>query len=311
MLTPDEVVSINSLLKARSRQYLAAYEEAWLFPEKSGLIAWEDIGRVLLPPSDMLWQFGGELYIGYKDGSTQYQDAFGRSDASHRFLKKPLRTAPAPNDSCGCGSGRRYKKCCSGMAIENRPPWDVYSIRDRNLMFCNAVVDILGLNKGKTWEDVRRELSNDQVKSVHEKLEMLWPKDTNIADLLPRPDRRVFRTVYMGLIDPRTIALSVISSLAYFDEIVIMNPFPNPVYIDPEYSPHAIAGTAQITDAQERERFVDATTVYRCWPCPSSSRSNGIQHRFSALYDGNDQKARGGLGTEEGRNATGRSLAQR
>ncbi len=268
MLTPDEVVSINSLLKARSRQYLAAYEEAWLFPEKSGLIAWEDIGRVLLPPSDMLWQFGGELYIGYKDGSTQYQDAFGRSDASHRFLKKPLRTAPAPNDSCGCGSGRRYKKCCSGMAIENRPPWDVYSIRDRNLMFCNAVVDILGLNKGKTWEDVRRELSNDQVKSVHEKLEMLWPKDTNIADLLPRPDRRVFRTVYMGLIDPRTIALSVISSLAYFDEIVIMNPFPNPVYIDPEYSPtqspaqHKSQMLKNVSVLLTLQPFIDAGLVH-------------------------------------------------
>ena len=36
MLTPDQVVSINSLLKARSRKYVGAYEEAWLFPEKPG-----------------------------------------------------------------------------------------------------------------------------------------------------------------------------------------------------------------------------------------------------------------------------------
>ena len=238
MLTADEVVAINSLLKTRSRQYAAAYEEAWLFPEKTGLIDWEDIGRVLLPPSDMLWSFGGEIYIGYKDGSTQYQDAFGRTDTSHEFLKKKaLLTAPAANDPCGCGSGRRYKKCCSGMAIEDRPPWDIYSIRDRNRMFCNAVIDILGLNKRKTWEDVRRELSNDQVKSIHEMLKMLWPRDTNIANLLPRPDRRVFRAIYMGLIDPRTIDASVISSLAYFDEIVILNPFPNPVYMNSEYSP--------------------------------------------------------------------------
>ncbi len=238
MLTPDEVVSINSLLKIRSRQYLAAYEEEWLFPEKTGLVSWKDIGRVLLPPRDMLWHFGGEIYIGYKDGLTHYQDAFGRTDMSHKFLNKnaPL-TAPAPNDPCGCGSGRRYRKCCRGMASEDRPPWDIYSIRDRNLTFCNAVVDILGLNKRKTWEDVRRQLSNDQVKTIHEMLEMLWPKDTNIADLLPRPDRRVFRAVYMGLIDPRTIDVSVISSLAYFDEIVILNPFPNPTYMSPEYSP--------------------------------------------------------------------------
>ena len=154
------------------------------------------------------------------------------------------------------------------MAIEDRPPWDVFSIRERNLIFCNAVVDILGLNKGKTWEDVRRELSNDQVKGIHKMLEMLWPKDTNIADLLPRPDRRVFRTVYMGMIDPRTIALSVISSLAYFDEIVIMNPFPNPAYIEPEFSPtqspekHKSQMLKNVIVLLTLEPFIDAGIVH-------------------------------------------------
>ncbi|MYB75744.1 MAG: hypothetical protein F4X83_01315 [Chloroflexi bacterium] len=291
MLTPDEVVSINSLLKRRSRQYLAAYEESWLFPEQAGSISWEDIGKILLPPSDMLGQFGGELYIGFEDGSTKYQDAFGRTDTRHEFLKKKaLETEPAPNDLCGCGSGRRFKKCCSGVAIENRPPWDVYSIRDRNLIFCDAVVDILGLNKGKTWEDVRRELSNDQVKSVHEMMEMLWPKDTNIADLLPRPDRRVFRTVYMGFIDPRTIALSVISSLAYFDEIMILNPFPNPVYINPEFSPtqspeqHKSQMLKNVSLLLALEPFIDAGLVHLV-PDPMEFNTD-FRHTMMAMAKG-------------------------
>ena len=92
VLTPDEVVAINSVLKARSRQYLAAYEETWLFPENTELVAWKDIGRVLLPPSDVVWDFGGETYIGYKDGSMHYQDAFGCTDSSHDqtdFLYQP------------------------------------------------------------------------------------------------------------------------------------------------------------------------------------------------------------------------------
>ena len=269
MLTPDGVVLVNSLLKKRSRQYLAAYEEAWLFPEKTGLVAWGDIGRVLLPPSDMLGGFGGEVYIGYKDGSTQYQDAFGRPDTSHVYLrKKVLLTEPAANDPCGCGSGRRYRKCCSGMVIEDRQPWDIYSIRDRNLMFCNAVIDILGLNTKKTWEEVRRKLSNDQVKNIHEMLKMLWPRDTNIAILLPRPDRRVFRAVYMGFIDPRTIEVSVISSLAYFDEIVILNPFPNPLYMNPEYSPtqspaqHKSQMLKNVSVLLTLQPFIDAGIVH-------------------------------------------------
>ena len=237
-LSAEDVTTINLLLKSRSRRYVAGYEESWLLPEKTASDAWKDIAQVLLPPTDLLWNFGGETYIGYEDGSTEYQDEFGRTDPSHKFLKK--KRVPgnlSPNDPCGCGSGRRYRKCCRGRAIEDRPPWDVYSIRRRNLMFCNAVSGILGLNKGKTWEDVRRELSDGQVKNIHEVVEMLWPKDTDLADLLPRPDSRVFRAVYMGLSDPRTISVSVISALAYFDEIFVVNPFPNPAYIAQEHSP--------------------------------------------------------------------------
>ena len=236
-LTRDEVVSINSLLKARSRRFLAAYEREWVFPELDSTVAWEDIGKVLLPPSDGLWDFGGEVFVGYKDGKTSYRDPFGRSEPGHESLKKKARSAPAPNDPCGCGSGRRYRRCCLGIPDTDRPPWDVYSIRERNRIFFNATVDILGLNEGKDWDDVRRDLSDEQVKRIHETLETLWPTDTNFAELLPRPDRRVFRAVYMGLIDPRTIAEAVIGPLAYFDEIFVLNPFPNPRYMSPEYSP--------------------------------------------------------------------------
>ena len=148
-LTRDEVVLINLLLKARSRRFLAAYEHEWLFPERPCTIAWEDIRRVLLPPSDGLWDFGGEVFVGYKDGSTSYRDPFGRAEPGHEYLNKKARPTPAPNDPCGCGSGRRYRRCCLGTPDGDRPPWDVYGIRERNRAFLNAIVDILGLNKGK------------------------------------------------------------------------------------------------------------------------------------------------------------------
>jgi hypothetical protein len=116
-------------------------------------------------------------------------------------------------------------------------PTDVFGIRERNLMFFRAIENILGLNTGKSWEDVRRELSDEQVKKIHTTYAALWPKDTNIADLLPRPDARVFRALYVGLIDPRTIATSVIGWLRYFDEIIVLNPFSNATLMRPEYSP--------------------------------------------------------------------------
>ena len=85
VLTSEEVVSINALLKTRSRRYLAAYEKAWLFPDKEGAVPWEDIGKILLPPSDMLWQFGGETYIGYEDGSVGYHDELAAPTPSTSF----------------------------------------------------------------------------------------------------------------------------------------------------------------------------------------------------------------------------------
>jgi hypothetical protein len=120
---------------------------------------------------------------------------------------------------------------------DERPPWNLSSIRERNLMFANAVLNILGLNKGKTWDDVRRDMRDEQVTQIHEVLGALWPRDTNVAQLLPRPDNRVSRAVFAGIIDPRTVGATVIGWLMYFDEIVFLNPFTNPSYVRPEYSP--------------------------------------------------------------------------
>ena len=268
-LSSQEVISINTLLKLRARRHLAAYEKTWLFPENGEEVAWEDIGKVLLPPRDTLWGFGGEVYVGYEDGSTRYRDPFGRTDTNHRFLKKPAPPAePEPTDPCGCGSGRKYRKCCRGMPIPQRPPWDVYSIRDRNRMLCNAVIDILGLNERNGWENVRRRMRDEQVKKVHNILSMLWPRDTNIADLLPRPDKRVFRAVYMGLVDPRTIAVSVVGALAYFDEVIVLNPFPNPLHMRPDFSPtespgqHKSQTLKNVSVLLTLQPFIDAGMVH-------------------------------------------------
>jgi len=236
-LSRNEVIAINHLLKSRARRYVAASNKEWLYPEKSFTGAWQDLAQVLLPKVD-LWRFGGEIYVGYADGSTQYQDAFGRSSKSHEYLRRKQRkTAPGVNETCGCGSGRKFKNCCKDVPLADRPTWDVYSIRERNLMFCRVVQDILGLESGKTWDDVRRELSDQQVKLIHERFASLWPEDTELVDLLPRPKKGTFRAVYLGACDPRTVSAAVLGWLPYFDEVVLAHPFLNPLGIKPEFSP--------------------------------------------------------------------------
>lgn len=90
---------------------------------------------------------------------------------------------------------------------------------------------------GKSWDDVRRELSAEEVKKIYEFITILWPEDTDLTDLLPRANPNVLRAVYLGAPDPRTIIITVITWLNYFDEIVIALPFINPELIKPEMNP--------------------------------------------------------------------------
>ena len=236
-LSRDEVITINHLLKTRARRYVAASNKEWLYPERSFAGKWQDIAQVLLP-RDELWRFGGEIYVGHADGSTEYQDAFGRTSGAHKYLQREKRaTDLGPNDLCGCGSGRKFKHCCKDLPEADRPSWDIYGIRERNVMFCSAVKDILGLTAGKTWDDVRRELSDEQVKRIHEAFGSLWPEDTDLVELVPRPKRGAFRAVYLGVSDPRTVEATILGWLSYFDEVVVAHPFINPLGMKPEFSP--------------------------------------------------------------------------
>jgi hypothetical protein len=104
-------------------------------------------------------------------------------------------------------------------------------------MFCHVVRDILGLESGKTWNDVRRELSDEQVIGIHTAFRSLWPEDTDLSELLPRPKKDTFRAVYLGTSDPRTVVATAVGWLPYFDQVVLAHPFTNPLRVRPEYSP--------------------------------------------------------------------------
>lgn len=236
-LSRDEVIAINYLLKSRAKRYIAAADKTWLYPEREFQGSWAQIAKVLLPKSD-LWHFGGEIYVGYKDGTSDYWDEHGRRSKAHEFLtRKSPRKNISANDFCGCGSAYAFKDCCQQLSVAERPSWEVYGLRERNLMFCNTVQSILGLSDGANWEDVRRNLSDEQVKSIHSAFASLWPEDTDLASLLPRANPKVLRSVYMGFSDPRTVEATVLGWLPFIDEIVLVNPFFLGTRMKPEFSP--------------------------------------------------------------------------
>lgn len=236
-LSRDEVIAINHLLKSRAKRCIAAANKDWLYPERHFIGSWAEIAKVLLPKSD-LWQFGGEIYVGYQNGTSGYWDEHGRTSKAHEFLtRKSPRKNIAANDFCGCGSAYAFKDCCQSLSSAERPHWDVYGLRERNLMFCNAVQGILSLHDGTSWEDVRSTLSDDQVKRIHGAFAALWPEDTDLASLLPRPHPKKLRTVFAGIADPRTVDATVLGWLPYFDEVVLVNPFFLGTRMKPEFSP--------------------------------------------------------------------------
>ncbi len=224
-LTDIEVARINHVLKARAQRHIAAGKREWLYPEQHASGSWADLAATLLPPRDELWHYGGETYVSFEDGSVRYQDAYGRTEKEREALKK---VTPAkeltPGAPCGCGSGRSYRICCKTRPPALRPSWTELSIRERNLVLHRGILSILRLDAGKDWTAVRRELTDDQIKEVYFLYEALWPLETDLLALLPKPDGRP-RAVYTGSLHPQSIVEFALGASLYFGELIVESPF--------------------------------------------------------------------------------------
>lgn len=236
-LTRLEVASINSVMKARARRYIAAGRKEWLYPEQVVSNPWEEHKGALLPPEGGLWQFGGEIIAQYDNGHVRFQDEFGRTEKERDFLKKEKPPASLrPGYACGCGSGRTYKACCHERPVALRPSWDELSIRERNMSLMNGIRDILDLNNGKNWLAVRRDLTDEQISKIYLLYEALWPLETDLLALLPKPDGRS-RAIYTGPIHPEAIADFALGSSLYFGELIVQHPFLHNGTVNKKFKP--------------------------------------------------------------------------
>jgi Protein of unknown function (DUF4238) len=199
-LSNQDVVRINYVLKARARRYIAAGRKEWLYPEKGVTELWGELRTTLLPPEDELWHFGGEMFAKFNDGHVHYQDEFGRTEQPRDFLK------------------------------------DDPSIRKRNLMLFNAIVNVLKLEPGKDWVRVRRDLTDEQISTIYSLYEGLWPRETDLLQLLPKPDGND-RAIYTGPIHPRAITDFALAASIYFGELIIEHPFLHAGTVKKEFSP--------------------------------------------------------------------------
>tara|TARA_R110000824_G_scaffold390760_12_gene587814 strand:+ start:16214 stop:18247 length:2034 start_codon:yes stop_codon:yes gene_type:complete len=236
-LTSEEVIRVNRVLKARAKRYIAAGKEEWLYPETYTSESWADIRDTFLPPKDDLWHFGGEIYARFESGEVHYQDAFGRTEKEREFLKKKLSTKTLrARDICGCGSGRKFGACCERKRVVLRPTWEERSIRERNLMLFTGISNILGLTEDRDWITVRRDITDEKIRDVYGLYDALWPRETNLLALLPKPDGEA-RAIYTGVLHPSVISNCALGLPLYFDELLIEHPFVHPRVVNKEFSP--------------------------------------------------------------------------
>lgn len=205
-LKPEEVCAINYIVKKRARKYIAAARSEWLYPEKSfSQNEWKSLHKVLLPAKNGIWRFGGEIYVGGKDGGLAWhQDEFGRMHTSREDSNNPVRK---------------------------------YSIKQRNQILYSAISEIFGFSKGKNWDDFRKELTEEKIKELYGVVGGLWNPDTEIMNLMPKPGNGL-SAFYSGIIDPRVIPITVVDYSLYVDKIIMISPFPNPRALNKEFSPY-------------------------------------------------------------------------
>ncbi len=235
-LTLAEVTRINFILKKRARRFVEAGREEWLYPERTVQIGWQDLRETLLPPEDALYHFGGEMYASYTDGRVQYQDEYGRTEKPREILAKDVdEKSLSGGSSCGCGSGNPYRLCCKALPAALRRTWSTRSIRERNLFLENAIAEELKIGE-LSWTEIRKRLVDDQIARLYSLYAHLWPLETDLLALLPKPDGRP-RAVYTGSIHPATIPEFAIGVPLYFGEMLIEHPFVHGRSMRPEYSP--------------------------------------------------------------------------
>ena len=158
------------------------------------------------------------MFAKFKDGHVHYQDEFGRSEKQRDFLKKDPTIRPLRlGDPFGCGSERSFKACCEPKSVALRPTSNELSIRERNLMLYNGIVNVLGLIQRKDWTSVRRELTDEQISKIYLLYEGLWP----LIRFGQQPTIPVViaRAVYTGSFIPRP-SLSLRSELRSLRELI-------------------------------------------------------------------------------------------
>lgn len=149
------------------------------------------------------------------------------------------------NDSCHCGSGKKYKRCClqkdetEGKIyyVEYGTPdklgWD---LRKRVLTEISIMKDLFGIRLTASGLSVRKEISSDRIRELYKTLLTVWPLSTDVYKLLPKPDTS-FKAFYWGSRNVDAVSNIMTRYCLYTDQILVIDPFIDRLLYSAEHSP--------------------------------------------------------------------------
>ena len=135
------------------------------------------------------------------------------------------------------GRARRSRSAANQKPEALRPAWNEKSIRERNLMLQNGIVNIMELEPGKDWVQIRRELTDDKIAKIYQPLRgPVAARDGSCSRCCrSRTARRAQST--RGSIHPSSIKDFAMAAPLYFGELIVAHPFVNSGVMKKEMRP--------------------------------------------------------------------------
>ena len=115
--------------------------------------------------------------------------------------------------------------------------WADVPIIERNRLLIRAARDIFGFRRGRTWQEFKRDIADEEIREFFNVHGSMWGPETNWIGIMPKPGDGKLRGLYLGDIRPELILQNLIRFSLYNDQILVVDPFPNARNIKPKYNP--------------------------------------------------------------------------
>lgn len=115
--------------------------------------------------------------------------------------------------------------------------WANVSLAEKNNTLVRAAEGIFGFRKGRTWEQFRTLISDEEIRDFFNVHASMWGPETNWVGIMPKPGDGKLRGLYLGDVRPDHILRNLLRFSLYNDQILVIDPFPNARNIKPKFNP--------------------------------------------------------------------------